>query len=467
LFGGNRSGKSRSSAQEIFWWFDQSHPYQQTPKSPRIWVLSVEYRTIYEGIWSHLKNVIPDWTIAKIGPKIPGWDIPTYVESKKGARIDFISAIGGDDTRRKLQSAEIDLLSIDEEVGGELWTELQMRLLTRGGRVVVSATLVESEDWLLNLEDEAESGAKENLKETGVSLFRLDTTLNKYNNQELLGRIFKNLSEEEKEVRIYGKRRRSVGLVYNSYNSDIHEIAPFPIPPTWTRVMAFDPGWRIAAALWIAIGPENQKVAYREMYLANVSLGEIVKFIRASEGYIFDADRKIWIESDNFENIDLRLIDPSAFRHLEDGSLGVGYQLSNDFDLNFASGYNDKRTNVEDVRSWLDKRIGPEGQKTPELMVFKTLEYFKKERSKYRLNPDKSKRDKDQATDRPLKKDDHLMNCLEYLASARPYYRPAQTYKDKFKEQISKKAEDVEWPDNRLQKIKLIRERNKLLIDDY
>jgi len=143
-FGGNRSGKSRCTGQESYWYFSHTHPYQETPKKCRIWVLSAEYRTIFEGIWTHLKNVIPPWDIAKVGPKVPNWDVPSYVESKNGSRIDFISAQGGGkDARKKLQAAEIDLLVIDEEISGELWLELQMRLVTRGGKIIISATLVE------------------------------------------------------------------------------------------------------------------------------------------------------------------------------------------------------------------------------------------------------------------------------------------------------------------------------------
>lgn len=444
VFGGNRSGKSRAAAQEIFWWFSNTHPYLRTPVKPRIWVLSAEYRTIFEGIWSHLKNVIAPWTIEKIGPRIPGWDVPSYVESKSGARIDFISAQGGEETRRKVQAAEIDLLSIDEEIGGELWTELQMRLLTRGGKVVISATLVESEEWLIDLQNEAESTIIAEADKQ-VAIFRLNTELNQYNDKTLLKRILSTLSADEAHVRIHGFSRRSSGLMYNTWEPKVHEIDPFIIPQHWTKVMCFDPGYRIVAALWVAIDPHDKAFAYREMYLANSTLQEAVKFIKAAEGLKFNPDNRLWENPDaTAEEIHLRLIDPSAFRHLEDGSLGVGYQLANDYDLLFTPACNDKRTNVEDVRRWLL----PDALNIPGFRAFRTLESFKMERSKYKINPDKSKRDKDSPVDRPLKKFDHLMNCWEYIASSRVNFQRATTPQERFEKIARLPDHEVDYPEH-------------------
>ena len=483
-FGGNRSGKSRAAAQEIFWWFDESHPHQSTPKSPRIWVISAEYRTIYEGIWTHLKNVIPAWTIERIGPKVPNWDIPSFIESKKGARIDFISAQGGDDTRRKIQAAEIDLASIDEEVQGELITELEMRLVTRGGRFNVSATLVESEDWLLEFEAKAEAN------DPDIFITRLDSRDNKYNNEAALKRVMGKLSKEEYDVRILGKSRAISGIIYNSWRPEIHEVNPFTIPLSWTRVLIFDPGFRVAAALWVAVSPENYYTAYREMYLYNTSLPEIVAFWRRAEGWDFYnapettpegfkqpgyeirindepqfAVSGIWEPGPNIENIIYRICDPAGFRHHPDGSVGVAIRLANEYDLHFIPGESkDKGVNIEDARQLLI----PDLTGRPRFTVFNILEKFIWERRKYRFKGDKYDRNRDTAPDRPIKRDDHLMNCFEYFASAKLIHRPPATDNQYWDKLARTPEEGIKFPkDSRDFKLRLRKARMRVRKEEY
>lgn len=423
VFGGNRSGKSRCSAQEDLWWLTNTHPYIKTPPKPRIWVISPEYRIIYEGVWSHLRNSLPHWMIEKIGPKIQGWDIPTFIESKNGGRIDFISAEGGDSDRRKVQAAEIDLLHIDEEINSDLWDELLMRLLTRGGKIIVSATLVNSEEWLLNLEQQSINGDKD------ISVHRLNTIFNSYNDQAALTRILSKLSPEEQEVRIQGRARRFKGLIYHI--TEKHQIEPFIIPDHWPRIMAFDPGYRIAAALWAAIDENQRGYLYREMYLPNSNLGEVSRFIKSSEGWeLIDGE---W-RPKKPENIALRLIDPSAFRHLEDGSVGVGLQLSNNYNLHFSPAINDMDTKIEAARHWLQEDLTG----VPGVRYFKSLTNFHSEITRYRQKQDNTKKHQDSAPDRPLRKDNHLMDCFGYISVHRPtYYRSVE---QEFKSPLLKAA---------------------------
>ncbi|RPI11729.1 MAG: hypothetical protein EHM65_06840, partial [Acidobacteriales bacterium] len=203
VYGGNQSGKSRSEAQEAAWWLTESHPYQTTPKCPRIYLVSASYRTVLEGVWKHLKVILPEWLVAKVGPRVPGpFDIPMFVRMKNGAQIDFISGEGGEDARRKLQAAEIDLLILDEEVDLDVWEEGQARRMGRGGRVIIGATLVRSEDWAVQLEERGIAG------DPDVFLVRLSSYRARdagHISAKVVAEMEAMLPDEEKQVRLHGK----------------------------------------------------------------------------------------------------------------------------------------------------------------------------------------------------------------------------------------------------------------------
>lgn len=457
VFGGNRSGKSRANTQEIYWWFTNTHPYLKTPKKARIWCLSVEYRTLFEGIWLHLKNVIPGWDLAKVGSKVPGWDLPSFVESKTGARIDFISAQGGGDARRKVQAAEVDLISVDEEISGDLWNELQMRTVSTGGKFVVTATLVESEDWLLDLRERALQG------DSDIFHIQLDSRENEHNDQAALARVMGNLSADEYDIRILGKPRRQSGLIYANFVTDPHSkfthcIKPFKIPSNFNRIMIFDPGFRTAAALWIAISPDNHYYAYREMYMHQADLSSCVEFFRRNEGWqkILIDDTHIWEPTEDWECIDERIIDPAAFNRQTDGSPSIGDRLGTEYDLQFTKGFNDKSTNIEDVRRMLVPTLSGK----PQFQIFDDLENFKFEVRKYRMARDSGNRDRNQAKDAPIKRHDHIMNCLEYFASSGIAYTERH-HKETLEELIVKPMEDIEFPEENYRRFRhrLLKER--------
>jgi hypothetical protein len=454
LLGGNRSGKSRTSSQEIMWWCTETHPYQSTPKKPRVWVISPEYRTIYEGVWSHLRDNLPEWEIKKFGPKTPGWDIPTYIEFVRGGRIDFISAQTGED-RTKLQAAEIDLAVIDEEISGSLIVEIEMRLLTRGGRLIVGATLINSEEWIVQLETSTEVPGGN----PDVDLFRLDTRANIYNNQTALKRLLTKLPEEELSVRIQGLSRRTHGLIYKNFSPQRNIIDEFPIPRTWTRVMVLDPGYRLAAALWGAISPPPSKlVLYREMYLPFSEASDWVNFIYTSEGWV-NTYTSVWKPGDQYEEISLRLIDPSAFSHQVDGSPGIGSRLSEDYHLDFCPGFNDKGTNIFDVRTLL---MGED----PVLKVFSSLRNFIDEIRQYRTKLSRERKNLDSSPDRPLKKHDHLMNCLEYMASQKVAYLQPKTAQELLEDEANMEDDEINWPEDpterRIRRINILRLRARM-----
>lgn len=407
IFGGNQSGKSRAVAQEIAWWLCEDHPYQTTPKAPRIYVISASYRTVQEGVWRHLKHILPEWLVEYQGPYVAGYRVPSYIIMKAGGRVDFLSGEGREDARKKIQAVEIDLGCIDEEVDEVIWTECQARRLARGGRMCVSTTLVRSEPWCLELEDAAEGGSDD------VHLFRLSTYVaGDYGHvkKNVISEMEASLTEEDRKVRLEGQSRRNEGLVYPGFGKQ-HVVEPFAIPKGWTRYCAIDPGWRTFAVVWIAVAPDGKYYIYRELYLTAKHYKEIVDAIFAAEGHSWNGNVNVWTETKDTEKIYIRWIDPSAFGHHETGELKVGNLLAQQpFNLYCAPARND----VEAGIAMCARSLMPDVDGISRCRVFNTCTNFIKEARSYRRGADERAAQKNERSDAPIKRHDHLMDGWRY-----------------------------------------------------
>lgn len=424
LFGGNQSGKSHTAAYEISCWLRGVHPHRSVPLTPtQVWCISAEYSTLEAGIFRHLcdtaegPGLIPDWEIERRGPKVPGGhDIPSFVELKNGSRVTFKSAKGGEEARQKFQAAAIHLISIDEEIDGHSFIELKMRTLKTGGNFIISATLVESHDWIVQLEELALN------KTPGYFITRLHTEKNPYLDEETVRVMKQELSFDELEVRYYGKSRRAVGLVYNTFREDKNICKPFPIPNNWTRWMSLDPGIRTFAGLWIAISPpvdgKSKAYAYREMYEHNAPLWEVARTIKAAEGWSFNESltgtfgHYVFEEEEGCEFIARRVIDDKRGSRLITGDEGVMDQLHSRYGILTTPADRAKRPGIEECRHWLEHGF----------QVFSTCENFIREVKRYRIRPGEAKKDRNEPIDEPVKKEDHLMDCWRYIAMERPVY---------------------------------------------
>lgn len=417
LFGGNKSGKSYSAAAEISYWATGKHPFRSVPEPPNtVWVISVEYETIKTGIYYHLRRLIPDWELEHVGPKVPNTNLPSFIKLKNGSEITFKSAKGDD--RKKFQAATVDLISIDEEVSGDLWDELQARTLVSGGQFIISATLLESYEWIVDLEERAEK------KEPGYFITRLETDVNPYIHTDTLNRLKKSWSKEIQDVRIKGRSKRATGLVYNTWKDTSHWIAPFKIPLDWPRWTALDPGIRTFAVLWIAVGPDNKAYAYRELYCHGEPLYEIAKSIKEAERWKFNEELSfrynhyVWDEAEESEHMVSRVIDDKRNSRLITGDEGVMDQLALRYGISCTPAQKELRPGIEDVRWWLDNQ--EDGK--PGLQIFNTLEHFYWEIKRYRIRSKETRKESNEPIDQPIRKDNHLMDCIRYLARERPQW---------------------------------------------
>lgn len=232
---------------------------------------------------------------------------------------------------------------------------------------------------------------------------------------------FKGDWEREMEMNPYsslGKR------VYADELTDAHVINDFEIPKNWTRVMALDYGNVVPTAiLWAAISPENKVYLYREYYQAGLDIDTHCDNIRILEGYQprYEEEAKLpwsslrslkWVPE--VEKIRLRLVDPATDYEARKDVPTIYKVFNNSRNgMGLIKAKNSLATGIERVKQLLKDR---DENGAPMIYIFKSLRHFLHEIKNYRFQTQTeliaSKKD---LSEKPLDKDDHLMDCLRYL----------------------------------------------------
>ena len=199
------------------------------------------------------------------------------------------------------------------------------------------------------------------------------------------------LAEEEKQYMIdstppyllparqYGDPVVGIGRIYPF---DFNKIAchPFPIPASWPKVYALDPAWNRTAALWAAIDEANDiRYLYGEYYAAHM-----IPRLHAQAILL----RGSWIPG---------VCDPAA----EGSSPKDGRRLIDEYRKlglsTLRAAHNEVAAGIQAVTDLIT---------TGRMKVFTTLQYFRWEFNSYRRD----------LKEKIVKKNDHLMDDLRYLA---------------------------------------------------
>ena len=71
------------------------------------------------------------------------------------------------------------------------------------------------------------------------------------------------------------------GQFFSEFDSGRHIVAPFEIPYTWNRFIAFDYGFDRLAALWLAVDFDGKIYVYRELCESSLTLSQAAERIVA------------------------------------------------------------------------------------------------------------------------------------------------------------------------------------------
>lgn len=190
------------------------------------------------------------------------------------------------------------------------------------------------------------------------------------------------------------------GLVYPQLQDASIWIEPFEIPPYWERYMGYDFGLNHpTASLWGAVDPmEGILYLYDEHYESGKSVQYHSKIIHKKMDQI-PAGRLM-----------PPVADPAGQNKQLDGS-GSMFDHYAEYGIYFNPAKNKIEDGILKAYTFLD--LG-------KVRIFNTLKNFRKEAAGYKY-PERSLSDNRRKDDeKPIKKDDHLMDCFRYIVQELP-----------------------------------------------
>lgn len=324
----------------------------------------------------------------------------------------------------KLRSLNLSGFYIDEanQVSEEAFMLLQGRLRGPGVRKGVLTTNPKGHDWLYRWFFE-KSHIKDEEVKTTYHLIKAPSTENIHLPEGYLQSVMASWDDTRIKREIQGDFDAFEGQVYSEFKRDTHVVRPFRIPNNWERHIRVDHGYRNpAAVLFFAISPDGECYVYKELYVREWLIKEIILGNKKeNKNGVVELVRP----GGQFKTAK---IDPST--KARRGGTG-----ESDFDeyrrhwpdslptLQLAK--NDVQVGIDRVKSYL--KVDAKTRK-PLLYVFDTCVNLLEEITTYRYPELKPQQQGVKSEDeKPIKVDDHALDALRYMIIDLPQrYVPVQ-----------------------------------------
>jgi phage terminase large subunit-like protein len=190
ILGGNRSGKTHALSMEVRFIALDEHPWMDTRKMKVIWVVGLDKINMLAGtLIPKIEKAIPERYIKWFDKK----NYVMYLHN--GKKIVFKSCDSGVD---RFQSADVDAIALDEEPPYDIYKEVLMRTIDRGGVIFIAMTPTNGISWSFEHLYRKRDG-------NNIHVVEINTYDNTYLKPEEIAAVEAQLTEEEREMRIKGK----------------------------------------------------------------------------------------------------------------------------------------------------------------------------------------------------------------------------------------------------------------------
>ena len=390
--GGNRIGKTTigciiavSTVIGKFLWNNQRLP--MTHSKPR------KVRIVGQDWESHIKAVVlpelrkwwPDNRPVKTRKNNNGVDV-LWIDEKTGGEIQIVSNNQDSDVHEGWQG---DLIYYDEPPKRPIRVANARGLVDRQGREIFCMTLLK-EAWV----DREIIKATLNDGRPDQSVFNIQGDI--YSNvgygitQEGVEQFAKTLTEDEKEARLSGVPSYMSGLVYPTFQRKVHLKSRFAIPLNWIVDIGIDIHPREKQAiLFCATNPRGERYIVNEIWDNGDGTWIGEQIIRCITQNAYRVGRIIIDPLSKSDGNN----ESTVFEKVQNVLFQYGYALE--------TASKDKTSGIMEIKNHL---VGP--NKEPSLFVFDDLVRFLMEIEGYMWDKD---------TQKPMDKDDHMMENLYRL----------------------------------------------------
>lgn len=397
--GGNRSGKTVGGIVEDLWYVTGRHPYKEVEIPCRGRVVSVDF---INGIEKIIKPEIARW-VAPSDLRGGGWSAAYDKQERvlhfaNGSFIEFMSY---DQDLDKFAGTSRHFIHFDEEPPNDVYTECMARLVDTGGQAWITMTPIEGMTWIYDVIYEPGIAGDNPL----YDVIEVSMTENPYLNEGEVQVFLDSLTSDEREAREHGKFVQLGGLIYKEFGEN--HIVPHTIPPKdWMWVASLDHGFNNPTAwLWHAVSPDGQIVTFHEHYMTNWTVDLHAKEVHK-------------VNTDFGRPPDYYIGDPSI-RNTDPITGTSIYEEYIKFGIPVTLANNDVSAGIIRVARYF-RTVGPNG--TPRLVITENCENLIREAKRYRwaTYANKSVANRNNAQEKPHKKDDHCLDSLRYFIMSRP-----------------------------------------------
>jgi phage terminase large subunit-like protein len=324
-----------------------------------------------------------------------------------GSTIDFLTF---EQDLDKFGGAAKHRLHYDEEPPSSIRREGLMRLIDYGGDELFTMTPLHGMSWMY---DEIwEPWTKHKLEDGMVVLVDMDD--NPHLDEKTKKRVLRGLTKEERDARKSGRFVHFAGMIYDEFSRNFHvipEIAPERLAGQRIYV-GIDPGMRhMAAVVWTYLNAEDTLVVFDELALQGHTVAQVARAIKEKNmrwGQKTETGSLVPIHPDWY------VIDPSARNIVHQTGRSDQMEFT-DHGIITILGQNSVTAGINRVKERLQAK---------RLLVAANCQQTIDQFRKYRwATPNRTE---DDAKEKPVKTDDHLLDALRYVVASRPYSHPDQ-----------------------------------------
>jgi len=247
VVGGNRSGKTWFAVAEAIYYCTGRTVWAEVPSTAVVWYVMPSLTMFRRTVLPVFKRLVPRSELVRFSER------SGVAKFKNGSELHFLSA---DMRQRRLQGASVDLAIMDETPDEAVFEELQARVFDRHGRIILVFAPIDVKSywvrdkyyipWTAGDRTDIQVILMPVADREGHSLVPhfTDADIKKMETQWP--------DPSVRAARMYGEFITRTGLVFRSFDPDIHVVPSFEVPLDYARWFVCDPEYHRFAALYYA-----------------------------------------------------------------------------------------------------------------------------------------------------------------------------------------------------------------------